>query len=141
MLKRVFPTVVLLMVSILLPAGCTVENSNDIKASLGQEFILPVGQTATINGEGIAIKFESVNGDSRCPTGVQCIWTGEAKCQMSITHGGSTYKVTHTSSGSAEASAQDFFNGYKVSFKLLPYPEAGKQIASTDYRLRMTITK
>ncbi len=140
MLKRIFSIGGLLTVSFLLLVGCSSCTINKIKASLGQEFILPVGQTAVINGENLTIKFNGVKGDSRCPKGVECIWAGEAKCQMQITYSGSTSEVIYTQPG-GDVLAQDFFNQYKVNFQLEPYPEFGKQLVSTDYKLIMTITK
>jgi hypothetical protein len=139
--KRVFSLIGLLIISILLMAGCSAGNANEIRASLGQEFTLPVGQTAIINGNNLMIKFEAVTADSRCAKGVECFWAGEARCQMQITYNGSISSVVFTEPGGAEASAQDLFNNYKVNFKLEPYPEAGKQIASSDYKLLMTITR
>src|SRR5262245_25820104 len=45
---------------------------------LGQEFELKVNQEALIVGEGLAVSFDSVLEDSRCPEGVDCIWSGNA---------------------------------------------------------------
>ena len=48
--------------------------------SLGQPFELRVGRSATVAGEGLTVSFEAVSSDSRCPTGVQCVWAPEAGC-------------------------------------------------------------
>ncbi len=41
-----------------------------VTAAPGQEFQLKVGQTASISGEDLTLKFVRVSEDSRCPTGV-----------------------------------------------------------------------
>ncbi len=37
--------------------------------ALGQTFVLALGQSATVTGEGLTITFTDVTEDSRCPTG------------------------------------------------------------------------
>ena len=49
---------------------------------LGQPFELKAGETATIAGDGVAIGFERVLSDSRCPRGTQCIRAGEATIRV-----------------------------------------------------------
>jgi hypothetical protein len=49
---------------------------------LGKEFELKVDQQAVVEGEGLTIAFESVLEDSRCPKGVDCIWSGNAKISI-----------------------------------------------------------
>ena len=139
---KLFFAIGLLVVSSFL-AGCSSAPAgpSEIKAALGQEFTLPVGQTASITGEDLKFKFDEVTADSRCPTGVQCIWAGEAKVQLSITSKNSTSRVAYTVPGGSAASGQDFFNQYKAVFKLEPYPEAPQQIDASSYKLIMTITK
>ena len=81
MFKRFLLSLSSIMVTLFLLAGCSATPAAEVKASLGQEFTLPIGQTAVINGENLNIKFAAVTADSRCPKGVTCIWAGEAKCQ------------------------------------------------------------
>jgi hypothetical protein len=139
-LKRLFFILGLLTVSFLLPAVGLSCSTDKITASLGQEFTLPVGQTAVISGENLKLKFVEVEGDSRCAKGVECVWAGEAKCRMLITYYESISSVVFTQSGGNDNN-QQVFNQYTISFRLEPYPEYGKQIASSDYKLVMTITK
>jgi len=51
---------------------------------LGQEFELKINQEAMVEGEGLAVVFESVLEDSRCPEGVDCIWSGNAKIKVEL---------------------------------------------------------
>ncbi len=123
---------------VLLPAALSCSGGN-VSASLGREFTLPVGKTAVISGENLALEFMEVTADSRCPRGVQCVWAGEAKCRVLVTYKGLTMEVVLTQPGGS-LTTQDFAQ-YKMNFRLEPYPEAGKKIASSDYKLVMTITR
>ena len=138
-MKKIFSVFGVLTVSLLLLAAsfsCTSEN----KISLGKEFTLPIGNTVVIDGENLSLKFVEVTADSRCPTGVVCVWAGEAKCRMLVTYRETESEVIFTQPGSS-AGMQNLFQKYTVSFKLEPYPESGKQIESADYKLIATITK
>jgi hypothetical protein len=141
MLNRTFFIMGMLAIIALSFAGCSTETGTEAGLSLGQQFTLPAGQSVSIKGENLTIKFDKVTNDSRCPTDVQCIWAGEAKCQMSITSNGSVSTVVLTVSGGSETTGQELIQNYKANFQLQPYPEAGKQIAEKDYKLIMTVTK
>ena len=39
--------------------------------------------------------------DSRCPTGVTCVWEGEAKCQVSVTLKGVASETVFTVNGAS----------------------------------------
>ena len=60
-------------------------------ARLGEEFILPVGQSVVITGEDIGIKFIEVSEDSRCAKGVTCVWEGRVTALVEISTDGSAY--------------------------------------------------
>lgn len=124
----------------ILSAGCS-SGRNEIKASLGREFILPVGYTAVIDGENLGVKFNAVTQDSRCPKGVTCIWAGEAKCDMQISLKGLNSEVLLSAAGGTDGYSFTSFHGYRLNFKLEPYPEKGEQIAKSDYKLLMIVKK
>jgi len=54
----------LLMITLLFSFGCT-NHVSEIKASLGEEVELKIGQTVSIEGEQLKVKFNEVVGDSR----------------------------------------------------------------------------
>jgi hypothetical protein len=122
---------------LLLVFGCTAPVN---EVSLDQQFSLSPGQAATVKGENLAIKFIEVTGDSRCPTGVECIQAGDAKIQVEITYSGKTYYETFTQLGNSGPTKTDFQN-YEIIFNVLPYPEAGKEIKDEDYRLQLTASR
>ena len=139
-MKRVFYLTEILAVMILLLTATLSCSSGNLTASLGNEFTLPVGGTAIISGENLSLKFVEVTGDSRCAKGNECVWAGEAKCQMLITYSGSSSDVVFTQQGGG-VTVQDFLTQYKASFTVEPYPVAGKTIDKSDYKLVMTVTK
>ncbi|MDO8473111.1 MAG: hypothetical protein Q7T05_04760, partial [Dehalococcoidia bacterium] len=107
--------------------------------SLGQQFELIPGQIASITGESLKVRFVEIVADSRCPTGVQCIWAGEVSCLVEIDYSGTTSRIVLTQGGSGPATTG--FNKYEIAFGVQPYPEAGKQIDKAAYRLQLTISK
>ena len=138
-MKKVFSLLGMFTVSLfLLPAGLAC--SSQVGAFPGQEFTLPVGETAVIKGEDLSLKFIEVTGDSRCPTGVVCVWAGEATCRLRVTYQGNQSELVLTQSGGSEGT-QDLLKKYTISFKLEPYPESGQEIGEKDYQLVMTVSK
>jgi len=129
-----------LFILLILPVVLTACGSDQMTAALGEQFTLPAAKTAVITGQQLRIKFVEVTGDSRCPNGVECIQAGDAKCLMLISYFDSQSSLTFTQEGGNTVNTMDF-NIYKISFKLEPYPEAGKQIDQADYRMIMTVTK
>jgi hypothetical protein len=126
---------------IVLPfSACSKSSTADIQAKLGQEFSLAIGQNAEIPSEKMQIKFLAVTGDSRCPSGAQCIWAGEANCSMTITLDNREKTVTLTQPGGSSP-ALTSFEGYSLSFNLTPYPQIGKSIEDEDYQLFLTVMK
>jgi hypothetical protein len=50
--------------------------------SLGKPFDLKVGESATVGPQNLAVGFDELLSDSRCPIGVFCFWEGDAAAQM-----------------------------------------------------------
>jgi hypothetical protein len=130
---------VIASLSVLLLSACAKANSDEISVTANTTFNLPVGKTAVLKGENISIKFDSVTADSRCPTGVTCIWAGEAKCKILVTQNGQNQEIVLTQSGSSEGSVRNFIGRYQVSFQLSPYPKSGSQIKPQDYVLSLKL--
>jgi hypothetical protein len=120
-------------------AGCSGQ-PNATGVGLGEPFTLSPGQSASIAGEGLAVRFVQVIGDSRCPRGATCIWAGEVSCQLEITYEDATNTKVLVQPGLSPPAQADFAN-YNIAFDVQPYPEVGKRIDKGDYRLQLTITK
>ena len=49
-----------------------------------KEFSLGIGQSASIDGEKLVIKFKAVLEDSRCPTNALCVLAGNGKVEFEV---------------------------------------------------------
>jgi hypothetical protein len=84
---------------------------------------IPLGETVSVGD--LYINFSEVIEDSRCPTGVTCIWAGSAKVKIEVSDDGMT--VDHQFLTFGEDSENIIFqvNGYRVrGMTLSPYPSA-----------------
>ena len=59
-------------------------DADPVEFTLGQEFTLGGGQEAVISGEICSLRFTEVLEDSRCPTEVECFWTGQARIAVLV---------------------------------------------------------
>ena len=114
--------------------------SND-EVSIGDEFSLHIGQSVSIRGEELQIKFLEVVEDSRCPEGVTCIWEGRVSCLVEITYQESLHSVVLTEPGLTSWPPENTFKEYKIAYHIEPYPQAGTDIAEDEYRLHLRISK
>src|SRR5687768_8422128 len=51
---------------------------------LDQPFQLRVGESVVVSGESLTVTMNGVPEDSRCPTGVQCVWAGNARVSVTL---------------------------------------------------------
>ena len=124
---------------VLLLGSCAA--TGEVKARLGEEFSLSIGQSASIAGENLEIRFEEVVEDSRCPKNVNCIWAGRFSCIVQITDSDSPYRMVLTEPGLTDQSAGEAYKEYQLTFQVEPYPEEGKKIAADEYRLLLIVSK
>ncbi len=124
---------------VLLLSSCA--GTGEVKASLGQEVSLSIGQSITITGEDLRIKFVEVSEDSRCAKDVTCIWEGRVSVVVEITDNGSSNMIVLTQPGLTDQYAKETYKEYQLTFNVEPYPEAGKEIAADEYRLLLIVSK
>jgi hypothetical protein len=107
---------------------------------LGQEFELKIDQQATIEGEGLAVAFESVLEDSRCPESATCVWEGNARIKTRLSNRDQTGEAiklnTNTKSGPKSSS---FLNYEIILVALNPYPKSGGDIRPDEYKATLII--
>jgi hypothetical protein len=92
---------------------------------LGTEYVIGYGETLNL-AEGVSLEFTTLAEDSRCPTGVQCVWEGNARILLST--------FTPRGNGSVELNTNPqfaisrLFDYYGVELrKLEPYPVVSAQ--------------
>jgi len=55
-----------------------------VNVPVDKEFSLGIGQSASIDGEKLVIKFKAVLEDSRCPTNALCVLAGNGKVEFEV---------------------------------------------------------
>ncbi len=124
---------------ILLIGSCA--GTSEVKASLDEEFSLGIDQSVLIAGEGLRIKFVEVSEDSRCSKGVTCVWEGRVNAVVEISDNDSSCRMELIQPGLIDQYARETYEGYQLTFKVEPYPEAGKEITADEYRLLLIVSK
>jgi len=114
---------------------------NNTQVRLNEEFYLSIGQRASIAGENLEVRFKEVTEDSRCPRGVTCVWAGRVTCTVELKHANVSKQMTLTEPGLTDEYSKERYEGYELAFHVTPYPEAGKKIATDEYRLYLIISK
>ena len=117
-------------------SGC-----NHSTEKLGVEFSLNIGQSTSVEGENLQIKFLGIIGDSRCPKGATCVWQGEVSCAVEITYHESLHNVVLTQPGLTDKPSSKTFKEYEITFQVEPYPEVTKTISKNEYQLILTVYK
>ena len=111
-----------------------------------ETFVLRIGEGRVISATGEEIGFRQVTGDSRCPTGVTCVWAGEARVRLWILereHDSSFVDVVLPGSAS-RADSSDHVPvdtlGYRIQLLALdPYPKATLRTDASAYRATVSV--
>jgi len=106
---------------------------------LGRPFDLKPAETADL--EGLQITFEGVSDDSRCPTGVQCVWAGDASATLTLQRrpAAAVQRTLHTN---GRFERQTDYEGFVVRLEdIKPYPKEGATIAADAYRATLVVTR
>jgi hypothetical protein len=127
--------------------GCQANHASadPVAFDLGQPFALAGGQEASINGEGLHVRFTDVLEDSRCPERVECFWTGQARVAVLVQADGREPKTLefNTNPAPGHTISTGRAQGYTVSLTSLdPYPQTPDDATSLeDYRATISVTK
>ncbi len=101
---------------------------------------LRAGGTYDVPGRGATVTFVRVTEDSRCPTGVNCVWEGDAAVELRVQAGAAapaTVQLHTNDRFDREATA----GGLRLRLESLePYPQADRAIAAGDYRIVLSIS-
>jgi hypothetical protein len=120
------------------------EDASLRQAAPGAAFEVAVGETVAVTGTGLQVTFEAVEGDSRCPQDVDCIWAGEAAVRLRVTAGQEASTLVLTLPGLV---TPPFDQNEKVAagaydlqlLDLQPYPQAGQDIPASAYRATLVV--
>jgi hypothetical protein len=124
-------------------SGAAVGSNNPVGTkvvTVDQDFDLAPAGTATIDGGALTLAFDKVAEDSRCPTGVQCVWAGNGAVVLTVAAAGvANSSVTLNTTLTPHAAT---VGPYQISLVgLKPYPKQGSAIPSTSYIATLRITR
>lgn len=146
MTRRRLPAYVVLMGLALL--GCHAEERARADApelDLNEPFTLAGGQEGLIAAEDLRLRFTEVLEDSRCPTQVECFWTGQARIAVTVAPpGGPATNLTfNTNPAPGQTVKVGTAGAYSVELRALdPYPETPDDpIPFEDYRATLVVRK
>ncbi len=126
----------ILLLAILLSSTKACKEKEMKPTAFGEEKTLAVGEVFRLEGEANqGFLFVSVERDSRCPTGVNCIQAGAATIVIEEIAGGPR-QVTIAADSRANPSFT--IKGAKIEvLELAPYPTDGIRTPFEDYTLRV----
>jgi hypothetical protein len=118
-------------------AACS-ESVTGPTAPIGQDFELHPGGVMVVAGASMAVRFDRVTGDSRCPADAYCILGGDAIVQISVLTGAgeSTYEL-HTGSMAPVRHGELTIN----LVRLQPYPFSSGPIPPEGYRVTLRVAR
>lgn len=118
-----------LVAGLLVAAAC--RGVTDVQP--GEPFQLKVGQAAVVPDSSLALRFEAVTQDSRCPQDVTCIWAGDGVVRLQLrTPADSSTADLHTNPGVGATSVRA--GAWTIELvSLSPAPRANQRIPSSDY--------
>lgn len=99
----------------------------------------------TIEVEDLEFKFVTVESDSRCPKGVQCVWAGEAIVLIDVFKNGKLLeqkRVAFSPTAQLQNLLGNLFasEGLNVSgLNIEPYPEYRNKIDPKDYYITLDV--
>jgi hypothetical protein len=108
-------------------------------APLSREITLAPGQTATVGGAAIAVRFEGVSGDSRCPADALCILGGDAAVRIQVVPATGTAQAYTLHTGDMRPVTHGDLTIALV--QLAPYPFSATPIDPADYRATLRVTR
>ncbi len=110
----------------------------DRVVAAGEPFELALGQTAEIRGTGLTVRFASVQEDSRCPEGAQCIVAGKARILLNVSGGGEPPADVELSTARGSEDAARANQAIQL-LELTPHPSLKRSTQPADYRARLVV--
>lgn len=129
-----------LALAVLVLSACGGGPSAPSEVALDRDFELRSGESVTVSGAALVVRFVAVADDSRCPADAQCVWAGDATVRLMVRpERGSEQSVDlHTQLEPNETA----FGGYRIRLRLLaPLPRAGQRVAPRDYVATLRVVR
>ena len=120
---------------IVVAGGC---DESPTGPSLNDEFTLAPGEVTTIADAGVQIRFDRVEGDSRCPADVVCVQGGDAVVRIAVLERSAERPYELHTGGMAPVNHDGLTI---VLVQLQPYPFSSRTIEAGDYRATLRVTR
>ena len=115
---------------------------NSISVQLANPFSLRLNQIAVIKSENLQLKLLEVKNDSRCPSGIQCIWPGQVEIVISVAREDRDAELILIHREGDDDLASKTFDGYLIKLiEVTPYPQKNQTIEIEDYSATLVISK
>ena len=105
-----------------------------------QQVELHIGQQATVDGT-LHLRLTSVDNDSRCPTGVVCVWEGNAEVVLGVRSGNDQEQKLTLNTNSSSPIEGDFASYHIKLVNLAPYPHVDARIDPSQYVATLLVTR
>jgi hypothetical protein len=142
-MPRVPQTIITAAVCLLLAcqgnaAGTRTQAEQNLSARI---IAVKLGQTSVLEEERLRIRFIEVAGDSRCPTGVTCVWEGDAEVVLQVSRL-NTPMTTFRLHTNPRFEQQGHYSPYTIALRdLAPYPRSGTSLRPREYKATLSITR
>lgn len=125
----------------------TVAEIKGTQSTEGNIIYFNEGENKFLKEYQMSLTFKSISEDSRCPTGVNCIWIGAAVAQVEVM--GVATRPATLSLATVEKADRNYhqsqdFNGYSITLaEVTPYPTSqnGTSTLKGKYRIGIIINK
>lgn len=106
-----------------------------IESQLDEEIQIKIGESVTLEGGNLTIKFKSLAGDSRCPQGVVCVWEGNAEVILEVSK-------NEVALNTALDPKEKVVGDYNIQLRdVIPYPKAGEELKPENYSIKIVVSK
>lgn len=126
------------MMCLLVVTACSAK-SPSAPAPVARDVVLAPGQVATIREAAIAVRFEGVSGDSRCPADAFCIQGGDALVRIAVVPASGTSQAYTLHTGDMRPVTHGDLTIALV--QLVPYPFSTGPIDPADYRATIRVSR
>jgi hypothetical protein len=125
------------VICILAVTACS-EKSPSTPSPVARELVLAPGQTASVEEAGIALRFDGVAGDSRCPADAMCVQGGDAQVQVVVLAGDAARSYALHTGTMRPVTHEDLTIAL---VELSPYPFSSRTIRPDEYRATLRISR
>ncbi len=132
------PVVLAMMVSVACASSARPVVAQTMSPS---EITLAPGESRRVPESEVVITFETVAEDSRCPTGVQCVWEGDAAVRLRV-EGGETPAATYTLHTNHRFEGEAAHGTIRIRLvAVTPHPAVDAPVKAEDYRVTLGVDR